>query len=144
MNISDAGLDLIIQFEGLKLQAYPDPATGGDPWTIGVGHTGGVQAGDTCTEEQAREWLRNDAGTAERCINQSVQGNLAQNQFDALVSLIFNIGCGNFRKSTLLRMLNNGDDVGAAQQFLVWNKAAGKVMAGLTNRRQAERDLFLA
>src|SRR4051812_37911101 len=102
-----------MEHEGCKLTAYPDPATGGEPYTIGVGHTGGVRAGDTCTEEQAREWLRRDAQTAVRCVNASVKGNLTQNQFDALCSLVFNIGCGNFGKSTLLRRLNEGDDAAA-------------------------------
>lgn len=143
MNISDDGLNFIMTHEGCKLVAYPDPATGGEPWTIGVGHTGGVQPGDTCTEDQAREWLREDAQTAVRCLNNSLKVPVTQNQFDALVSLVFNIGCGNFGKSTLLRLLNNGDDFAAAQQFLAWNKAAGRVMAGLTTRRQDEFNLFM-
>lgn len=143
MKTSDSGLDAIMQREGCKLVAYPDPATGGEPWTIGVGHTGGVKQGDTCTQEQALEWLRADAETAERCVNNSVRVALTQNQFDALVSLIFNIGAGNFRNSTLLKKLNEGDDDAAAQQFLVWNKANGHVMQGLVNRREAEREQFL-
>lgn len=142
MNISDAGLDFIIAREGCKFSAYPDPATGGEPWTIGVGHTGDVSEGDTCTEDEAREWLREDAQKAVRCINNSVKGAMTQNQFDALVSLVFNIGCGNFGKSTLLRRLNDGDDQAAAEQFLVWNRANNREMAGLTNRRQAEMELF--
>lgn len=143
MNVSDEGLIFIMQHEGMKLNAYPDPATGGDPWTIGIGHTTGVRSGDTCTQEQAMEWLREDCVTAEKCIANSVKVALTQPQYDALVSLIFNIGCGNFGKSTLLRHLNEGDDAAAADQFLVWNKAAGHVMAGLTNRREAEKELFL-
>lgn len=133
-----------MEFEGCVLAAYPDPATGGEPWTIGVGHTGGVQPGDTCTEEQALAWLRDDAGTAERCVNASVKGAVTQNQFDALVSLVFNIGCGNFGKSTLLRRLNEDDDVAAAQHFMDWDKANHRQMAGLTKRRKAEMELFLA
>ncbi|MDO8682413.1 MAG: lysozyme, partial [Armatimonadota bacterium] len=78
MKCSDEGLRFIMEFEGCVLAAYPDPATGGEPWTIGVGHTGGVQPGDTCTEEQALAWLRDDAGTAERCVNASVKGQLTQ------------------------------------------------------------------
>ena len=143
MNVSESGLDFIIAQEGLRLKAYPDPATGGEPWTIGVGHTSGVQPDDTCTEDQARQWLFEDAQAAVRCVNACVQGDLTQNQFDALVSLVFNIGCGNFRKSTLLHKLGDGDDEGAAEQFLAWNHAAGRVMAGLTKRRQAESDLFM-
>lgn len=144
MKISDEGLDFIASHEGLLLKAYPDPATGGEPWTIGVGHTGGVKLGDTCTHEQAMAWLREDVETAERCVNASVKVPIAQSQFDALVSLVFNIGCGNFGKSTLLRKLNDGDDAGAAEEFLRWNRAAGKVMAGLTTRRTDEMELFLA
>ena len=143
MNISESGLDFIIAHEGMRLKAYPDPATGGDPWTIGVGRAHGVKEGDTCTEEQAREWLREDCETAEKCLLNSVAADLTQNQTDALISLIFNIGCGNFRKSTLLRKLNEGDDVGAANQFCVWNRAGGKVMAGLPTRRADEAALFM-
>ena len=142
MKCSDAGIALIKEFEGCKLTAYPDPATGGDPWTIGIGSTKDVYPGLIITEEQAVDRLRADLEATERCINNSVRGTITQNQFDSLVSLVFNIGCGNFGKSTLLRRLNQGDDDAAAEQFLVWNKAAGKVMAGLTRRREAEQELF--
>ena len=144
MKCSDAGLEFIMAHEGCVLHAYPDPATGGEPWTIGVGHTGGVKPGDTCTKEQALEWLRKDAETAERCVNASVKGNITQNQFDALCSLVFNIGCGNFGRSSVLREVNEENDMSAAAAFGMWNKAAGKVMAGLTKRRQDEMRLFLA
>lgn len=141
--ISDKGLALIIRFEGMKLEAYPDPATGGEPWTIGVGHTGGVKPGDTCTEEQALEWLREDCIEAENCIDAWVETDLSQNQRDALISWIFNLGCGNFRNSTLLRLLNAGNYDAAAQQFKRWNKAAGKEMPGLVARREMETKVFL-
>lgn len=144
MKCSDAGLEFIMAHEGCVLHAYPDPATGGEPWTIGVGHTGGVKLGDKITKEQALDYLRQDVESAERCINNSVKGNITQNQFDALCSLVFNIGCGNFGKSTVLRETNAGNDMSAAQAFLMWNKAAGKVMAGLTRRRQDEMNLFLS
>lgn len=143
MNISDTGVDLIAKHEGLRLSAYPDPATHGEPYTIGFGHTGGVRAEDSCTEEQARSWLVEDAQTAVRCVNNSVIGAITQNQFDALVSLVFNIGCKNFGRSSLLRELNDGNDERAAQHFSDWNKANHKVMAGLTKRRQVEMELFL-
>ncbi len=144
MKCSDEGLEFIMRWEGCKLTAYPDPATGDEPWTIGVGHTGGVKEGDTITREQALELLRKDAETAEKCVNNGVKGAITQGQFDALVSLVFNIGCGNFTRSTLLARLNEGvDDDIVAKQFLVWNRANHKVMAGLTNRRQAEKDVFL-
>ncbi len=144
MKISDEGLEAIKRREGCKLHAYPDPATGGEPWTIGVGHTGGVRRGDYCTEWQALEWLRSDARSSENCINASVKGNITQNQFDALVSLVFNIGCGAFKTSTVLRELNEGSDLTAAQAFLMWNRAGGKIMDGLTNRRKDEMEQFLA
>lgn len=144
MNISDEGLNFIMAHEGVRLTAYPDPATGAEPWTIGVGHTGGVCQDDTCTEDEAREWLRQDAETAERCVHASVRDSLTQSQFDALCSLIFNIGCGNFGRSTLLRRLNEGNEQAAAERFLDWDKAGGRQMAGLTKRRQAEMELFLA
>jgi lysozyme len=140
--LSDRGLDLIKSFEGLSLKAYPDPGTGGEPWTIGYGHTGDVQQGDTCTEPEATEFLRGDCGKAERCIDDNVTAELTQNQYDALGSFIYNCGCGNFKSSTLLKLVNASDMDGAAQQFIKWNKAAGRVMAGLTRRRAAEAELF--
>lgn len=142
MKVSAAGLDFISEREGCELSAYPDPATGGDPWTIGIGHIKGVKPGDTCSKEQAMKWLSEDIAVVERCINASVKGPITQNQFDALASLVFNIGTGNFGKSTLLKKLNDGDDAGAAKEFLRWNKAAGRVMNGLTKRRAAEMELF--
>ena len=135
--------DLIKEFEGCKLEAYPDPATHGEPITIGVGHTGGVKLGDVITQEQADEYLVNDVAHAANAVNQMVAVSITQGEFDALCSFAFNLGIGNLKNSTLLKKLNSGDIQGAADQFLVWNKAAGKVMAGLTRRREAERALFL-
>ena len=144
MKISDAGIALIKSFEGLRLEAYPDPATGGDPWTIGYGHTGEVRPDMVITEAEAEQLLRQDIVQFEMCVNRLLQVSVTQGQFDALVSFAFNLGCGNLRKSTLLRKLNAGDADGAAAEFAVWNRAAGRVMAGLTRRREAERDLFSA
>lgn len=144
MKISDAGIALIKSFEGLRLEAYPDPATGGDPWTIGYGHTGEVTPGMVITESEAEELLRQDIVQFEMCVNGALQVPVTQGQFDALVSFAFNLGCGNLRRSTLLRKLNAGDVTGAAAEFAVWNRAAGRVMAGLTRRREAERELFSA
>lgn len=142
MKTSDAGLEFIKEHEGIELKAYPDPGTGGEPWTIGVGHTGGVSPGDTCTVEQAMEWLREDVAEAEQAIRQNVHVALNQDQFDALVSFIFNVGGGAFKNSTLLRKLNLGDYEGAENEFQRWNKAGGRVLAGLTKRRLAEEALF--
>lgn len=139
MNTSETGLALISEFEGCRLEAYQDSV---GIWTVGYGHIAGVKEGDICTQEEADEWLRTDVGTAERCVNNSVRVTLSQGQFDALVSFVFNLGCAALRNSTLLRKLNDGDDDGAAQQFMHWNHAGGQVVAGLTRRRQAEMELF--
>ena len=144
MNISDKGIALIKEFEGLRLEAYPDPATGGEPWTIGYGHTGGVKEGDVITEEQAEEFLRQDLKKFEDAVNSMVHYDITQGQFDALVSFAYNLGPGNLRNSTLLKIINSGSPDAAAIQFLRWDKANGKQMAGLTRRRNAEMELYLA
>ncbi|HCO3755892.1 TPA: lysozyme [Escherichia coli] len=144
MKTGSNGISLIKQFEGCRLKAYPDPATGGAPWTIGYGHTGNdVRPGMLWTQVQADSALISDLAQCERSISRLVKVNLTQNQFDALVSFVFNVGSGNLQSSTLLRKLNSGDYKGAADEFLKWNKAAGKVMNGLVARRAAERELFL-
>ncbi|BEO21356.1 lysozyme (plasmid) [Serratia marcescens] len=140
MKISIKGLDLIKEFEGLRLQAYKCPA---DRWTIGYGHTAGVGPDDIITEEQAILLLCQDVAASERAVNQYVHVPLTQNQFDALVSFVFNLGVGNFRTSTLLKKLNADDDDGAAQEFGRWIHAGGKALPGLVRRREAERALFL-
>ena len=142
MKTSANGLAFIRDHEGCELHAYPDPGSGGEPWTIGVGHTGGVKPGDTCTMEQAMQWLKEDVQEAEDAVNRLVKVELSQDQFDALVSLVFNIGGGNFAKSTLLKKINARNFEGAADEFPRWNRAAGRVMAGLTKRRHAEQSLF--
>ena len=135
--------DLIKEFEGCKLEAYPDPASGGEPWTIGVGSTKGVHKGMVITQEQADEYLVNDVAYSAKAVNQMVNGKITQNQFDALVSFAFNLGTGNLRNSTLLKKLNKDDFENAANEFLKWDMASGHQMAGLTRRRKAERALFL-
>lgn len=143
MQTSDRGLEFIKHHEGLETKAYPDPGSAdGHPWTIGVGHTKGVKRGDTCTVEQAMEWLRDDVVGAEAAVLRLVTVALTQDEFDALVSFVFNVGAGAFEGSTLLRRLNAGDYDGAAAQFKRWNKNDGRVMAGLTTRREAEAKLF--
>lgn len=148
MKVSASGRKAIAGHEGVRLNAYPDPATGGEPWTIGVGHTSAagapkVSKGMTITEAECDEILSRDLATFEKAVSRLVTVPLNQNQFDALVSFTFNVGAGNLGKSTLLKKLNAGDYRGAADQFAVWNKAAGKVMSGLTRRRAEERALFL-
>lgn len=149
MQTSDKGLALIKQSEGFRSNAYPDPATGGKPYTIGNGTTvypSGmpVKLGDKVTEQQADSYLRNDVKKFESAVSNAVKVKLTQGQFDALVSFTYNVGPANMSSSTLIKKLNAGDSAGAADEFLRWNKAAGKVMAGLTTRRAAERALFLS
>lgn len=141
MIISKNGLDLIKQFESLQLKAYKCSA---NVWTIGYGHTKNVKEGDRISQDQANCFLMQDLYSVERAIVRLVKVKINQNQFDALCSLIFNIGISAFNKSTLLAKLNNGDYVGAAEQFRRWNKVNNVVMAGLVRRRQAEEDLFNA
>ena len=145
MKTSQSGISLIKGFEGKRLNAYDD---GVGVWTIGFGtikYPNGVRVkkGDTCTEAQAESYLKNDLVKFENAINRLVKVPLNQNQFDALSSFTYNLGETNLSSSTLLKKLNAKDYAGAADQFLRWNKAGGKVMSGLTRRREAERNLFL-
>ena len=142
MKTSEAGIALIQAFEGSVLHAYPDPATGAEPWTIGYGHTKGVKPGQTCTREQALEWLREDLAWAEAAVSQYVKVPLAQHQFDALVSFTFNLGAGSLASSTLLRLLNQKDYAGAALQFPRWCNGPNGPLPGLVRRRAAEQALF--
>jgi lysozyme len=142
---SQAGIELIKQFEGCELHAYPDPGTGGDPWTIGYGHTGpDTKKGRTVTLQEAEDLLKQDLRKFEQGVSQLLTVSVTQPQFDALVSFAYNCGLQNLKTSTLLRLCNQGDKAAAAEQFARWNKAAGKVMAGLTRRREAEKALFLS
>jgi lysozyme len=142
---SARGIALIKEFEGLRLDAY---LCSGAKWTIGYGTTTlpngeGVQKGMMITEERAEKLLQSDLHKFERQVQRFVTAPLNQNQFDALVSLVYNIGAGNFSASTLLRKLNEEDYAGAAQEFTRWNRAGGKQLSGLTRRRQAEQSLFM-
>jgi lysozyme len=141
---SRAALSLIKEFEGCKLEAYPDPATGGDPWTIGWGSTGpGIRKGTVWTQEQADTRFAEHVAEFGAGVAKLI-GNAAtsQQEFDAMVSLAYNVGVGNLASSTLLKLHKAGDKAGAAAQFARWNKAAGRVMAGLTRRRAAEQALY--
>lgn len=145
MTTSDVGVDLITSFEDTRTKAYDD---GVGIWTIGIGTTvypngNKVKQGDTCTLEQVKSYFKHDLAKFETAVNESVAAPINQNQFDALVSLTYNIGAGAFKDSALLKKLNKRDYQGAADQFLRWNKAGGKVMKGLVRRREAERALFL-
>lgn len=145
MKISVNGIYLIKEFEGLNLTAYQDSA---GVWTIGYGHTGpDVKRGLKISEQDADALLRDDLHAAEQAVARHVKVHLNQNEFDALVSLVYNIGAAAFRKSTALRRLNENDRVGAAETLTRFNKATigGQLTAlpGLTRRRAAERALFL-
>ena len=139
MKTGSKGIDLIKHFEGCELEAYKCPA---GVWTIGYGHIKGVKEGMTITEHQAEEMLKSELNEYEGYINNLVTAELNQNQFDAMVSWVYNLGGGNLKASTLLKVLNAGDYAGVPAQMMRWNKAGGKVLEGLTRRRQAEADLF--
>ena len=142
MQISNAGLALIKESEGLRLEAYKD-AVG--IWTIGYGSTGeNVRPGMKITEDEANDMLMADVMECETCIEEHVTVDLTQGQFDALCSFIFNLGCAAFTRSTLLRLLNEEDYDGAEQQFHRWVNAGGVKLAGLVTRRAAEAELFRA
>jgi GH24 family phage-related lysozyme (muramidase) len=141
VSIGREGLEIIKKWEGLRLTAYlPTP---NDVWTIGYGHTKTAKKGMSITAEKAEELLKGDLAWVEEALAKHVKVPLKQNQYDALASFVYNLGETNFKNSTLLRLLNAGDYDGAADQLLRWNKQAGKVLRGLTNRRMEERALFL-
>jgi len=138
--INRDGLRLLKAFEGLRLRAYQDSV---GVWTIGYGTTSGVRPGMVITEAQAEDLLKRDLNRFERAVNDLVTVPLTDDQFSALVTFAYNVGEGALADSTLLRLLNQGDYRGAADQLLRWDKAGGQALAGLTRRRRAERALFL-
>lgn len=142
MNFTTDAIDLIKEFEGLELTAYPDPGNPitGDPWTLGYGHTSGVQRGDTCTPEQAEIWLIDDMEWADAAVVDYVRVDLEQCCFDCLVSFVYNIGPTAFGESTLVRRLNNGEpQVKAIEEELPrWVNGASGPLPGLVRRREAE------
>lgn len=142
MRISQRGLDAIKRHEGLRLHAYPDPATGGEPWTIGYGRAHGVTQGQQISADTAEQYLREDLQWVEDAIKETVTAPLTQGQYDAICSLIYNIGEGAWRGSTMLKRLNERQYMQAAAEFIRWNKANGKVIPGLTNRRVLEQKMF--
>ena len=145
MSISPSGIDLIRNFESLRLNAYDD---GVGVWTIGYGTTKylngiRVKKGDTCTLEQAKSYMQHDLKKFEQTVNSAVNVPINQNQFDALVSLAYNIGPTAFKESTLVKRLNEKNYKAAADQFGLWVNARGKRLQGLVNRRKIEMELFL-
>ena len=143
MRTSDHGISLIKSHEGLRLHAYADPGTGGEPWTIGYGHTGGVRPGDVITEDQAEMILRSDLDGFERAVESLLPIELSQSEFDALVSFAFNVGVHSLETSTLRkRLLADEPRCWVYQKELPrWNKGGSGVLPGLVKRRQAEADL---
>ena len=145
MRVSERGIELLKQFEGLELEAYQDIA---GIWTIGYGHTGpDVQPGMRITEREAEALLRRDLKSREDAVDRLSSVPLNNNEFDALVSFVYNVGIEAFRGSTARKRLNRGDRMGAADALTWWNKATvGGVLRevlGLTRRRASERALFL-
>lgn len=140
MSYFDRAAEIIKEFEGLRLTAYQCPA---GVWTIGYGSTGRhVHPGLIITEKQADDYLLEDMLVADRCIRNHVKVPLHESQIAALVSFIFNVGCGAFAKSTLLKHLNANRVIAAAAEFARWNKAGSVELPGLVRRRAAERKLF--
>ena len=140
MTYSKAGEELTKHFEGLSLVAYWDAK--GRCWTIGYGHTKGVYASMTVTQQQAEGMLTQDIADAVRDVNREVMIPLEQNEFDALVDFVLNLGDAKFHGSTLLRLINSNDIIHAAEEFERWEYAGGVKVAGLLRRRLAEETLF--
>jgi lysozyme len=142
---SARGREMIESFEGRRHTAYPDPATGGKPWTIGIGSTGpDVVPGLTWTDQEIDERFTADLRKFEVGINKLVTAPISQNAFDAVCSLAYNIGLQNLRTSTLLKLLNQGRHRDAAAEFYRWSFANGQQMPGLLRRRRAEMALFVS
>ena len=133
------GLALIKKFEGCELKAYQCSA---GVWTIGYGHTKDVVEGMEITQEEAEQMLVDELHEYESYINKYVTVALSQNQFDALVSWVYNLGPANLKSSTMLKVLNSGEYEDVPAQMKRWNKAGGKVLEGLIRRREAEACLF--
>jgi GH24 family phage-related lysozyme (muramidase) len=143
--LSREGEKLIHSFEQCRLEAYPDPGSrDGHPWTIGWGATGpGIVKGTVWTQEQADERFRRDIVARESQLNNMLAGSATtQNQFDALLSLGYNIGMVALQGSTVMRRHKAGDFAGAADAFGMWVKNDGKVMRGLVRRREAEAKMY--
>ena len=140
METSNKGIEFIIKEEGEVLHAYRCQA---GVWTIGVGHTGGVTPDMKITKEQSRQLLKADLCRFEKAVNETIKHPLLQHQFDALVSFAFNVGTQAFKNSTLAKKINaNAPYNEIREQFLRWNKAGGRVLAGLTSRRKREAKLY--
>jgi lysozyme len=143
MNLTPNGEAFIKSYEKLSLIAYPDPKTGGVPYTIGWGRAHGVSPHQTCTQEQADQWFLEDIAPVLSFISSKTQVPLLPQQVDALASWVYNVGAPKVAHATLWTKLNTGDLEGAADQLLLWDSPGSSAQAGLDARRHAERDIFL-
>lgn len=141
MNISKQGIDLIKKFEGCELKAYKDIV---GVWTIGFGFTKGVKPGDTMTMAECERRLTDELREYEAGVLLACKVPPTQNQFDALVCFAWNVGIGGMANSSVIRHHNNKDTLNAMKAFALWNKAGGKVVQGLVNRRAAESALYFS
>ena len=139
MKVSQECVDLVKFFEGFEANAYLCPA---NVWTIGYGRTRNVQEGDVVNERQAERDLLEELDEFANQVLNTVKVELLQHQLDALTSWTYNLGVGNLQSSTLLKKLNTGDYESVPSEMVRWNKAGGKVLAGLTKRREAEAELW--
>jgi lysozyme len=139
MKATSQALAIIKEFEGCRLEAYQDSR---GIWTIGYGHTRGVKEGDTCTQEQAEQWLAEDSQEAVDSVCRFTRVPITPGQFAALVSFTYNLGAANLARSTLLGLLNQGLPERAADEFPKWCFAGGKHIEGLLNRRLADQAAF--
>lgn len=137
--INQAGLELIKEFEGLRLTAYQCSA---NKWTLGYGHTKGVKEGQTISLAQANAYLLDDIQDAQKAVSDLVKVTLTENEYAALVSFVFNLGRGSFEKSTMLKLLNRGMYDTVPPQLMRWTKVNGEDVAGLKRRRAAEAKLW--
>lgn len=134
-------IDIVRKWEGCKLKAYQDIV---GVWTIGYGHTGDVHAGMEITQDEAIDLLNEDLERFRACVMEAIKVDVTASMYAAMVSLAFNIGCSAFKGSTLVKKVNARNFKDAAEEFLRWNKAGGRVVQGLINRRKDERELFLS
>ena len=139
MKISEDGLELIEKFEGCETSAYQDSV---GVWTIGFGHTKGVEEGQTCSIEDAESMLADEMDEYEGYINNMVKVDLQQHEFDSLVAWVYNLGPTNLGESTMLKVLNGGQFDRVPDEMNRWTRAGGKILEGLVRRRQAESLMF--
>ena len=139
MKISENGLELIKKFEGCETTAYQDSV---GVWTIGFGHTKGVEEGQTCSIEDAESMLANEMDEYEGYINNMVKVDLQQHEFDSLVAWVYNLGPTNLSESTMLKVLNGGQFDRVPDEMNRWTRAGGEILEGLVRRRQAESLMF--